>query len=441
MDLLLLKYKDSAYRLLQKYKDRDFIYYIPFILLSLDARLSYFFYLLRPGNSLPQSEDSQWYIDYAYALMNHFNIGLHMNDIMYLGYNVLLALLLAAVKDPVSVIFIQAVVASLSIILVFKIARMLFNRSTAILAAYFYYDLWDMTLWSTYILTETFFITLLLLNVYFLLMALKFNKSVYKILFVASGAYMLIFRPTGLVSFLFILIYIVINLDRAVITGFLRKYGWIIGGSIASMIAALAFVYSLGKLDPLLASMQFNAKKVLYNIYANGWIYDKPSPYDHKFKPNYTINIGNSLIASFIVNNWDNVLVIYGKRTIAFLGRWVWQTDLHTKRGVLRIVHQLLPTLLFVTGTVAAIAGKRFRKASVLWLIILAVYLFCIVFFIDFMYRYKAPGMPFIVIVVAYGANRVIYWALSIANKYSGMLLYGTRKPAKKNTDRYSCIQ
>jgi hypothetical protein len=59
---------------------------------------------------------------------------------------------------------------------------------------------------------------------------------------------------------------------------------------------------------------------------------------------------------------------------------------------------------------------------------VLAVYIFCIVLFIDGLYRYRAPGIPFIAIAVAYGADRVIDGAIRIANNYTGKLPWNKGK-------------
>lgn len=416
------------HRYIAPYLYRDFIYIIPLVIYSLYVRLRYYYFLLNSGKGFPTSADSVWYIQYAQSLIADFKIGQDMNDILYIGYNMLLAALLAIFKDPVKVLFIQAVTASLCVILVFKIARMLFNLRTAIIAAYFYSLLWDITLWSTYILTDSFFISLLLLCIYFLLKCYNSPKKIYKILFAATAFYLLIFRPAGIVTVAFIMAYVVFNLPRHTVTGFFKKYKFAIAGCLAAAVLTIVMLYAGGKLDSLIASMQFNAKKVLYNQYANGWIYDHPSPQDHKFKPDYSINILNSLILSFIINNWDHILVIYLKRSIAFFGRWVWGTDLTSLAGIKAFFHNMLPTLLFITASAAAIANKLFRKASIIWLLVLSVFLFCIIFFIDGMFRYKAPAMPFIVIAVAYGADRIIYTVLFIAKKLTGKLLWNKGK-------------
>ncbi|NOU98194.1 hypothetical protein GC093_33925 [Paenibacillus sp. LMG 31456] len=416
------------YQLYLKYKDREFLYIIPLVIFSLSMRLGNFMRIWFSGKGFPDSEDSQWYIEYANALLTNFQIGLHMNDILYFGYNILLTLLLALFKDTVAIVFIQALTAGLSVILVYKIARMLFNRSTAVIASIFYSYSWNITKWSTYILSDSFFISLLLLCVYFLLMSLESKKRKYTILFVMTSLYMLVFRPTGVISLAFIMIYFLFRLDKQTLLDFAKKYRLVIGSIVVAAVAAVIYLIVGDKLNPLIESVQYNAKLVLYNIYAHGWIYDKESTYDYIFKPDYSINILGSLILSFLINNWDDVLILYGRRAIAFLGWWVWETDLSTFRGITRFVWYVLPTVLFLTGTIAAIVNGLFRKVSIIWLVVLAVYAFCILIFIDGMYRYKAPALPFLAIGAAYGVKTIFHGAMTIIKKYAGKLLWDKKK-------------
>ncbi|MEF3304693.1 glycosyltransferase family 39 protein [Paenibacillus sp. GYB003] len=408
--------------LYHKLKHRDFVLLVPLVALSLYVRLRYFFFLASSGKGFPDAADSQWYLAYARSLMTDFKIGLHMNDLLYFGYNMLLTVLLMLFKDPVAILFIQAVTAGLSVILVFKIARMLFNRTTAVIASILYGYSWDITLWTTYILTDSFFISLLLLCVFLLLKSFESGKTAYKALFVASAAYLFIFRPTGILSLLFILIYIAIRMDKPKALRFVRRHKYTLGGIAAALVAVGAYALFGGKLAPLVQSLQYNAKLVLYNIYARGWVYDQPTPGAIFYKPDYTIDIGNSLILSFLVHNWDHVAAIYARRVVAFLGRWVWLTDLSTFGGIKTFVSNMVPTALFVAGFVASIVNGIFKKASIVWLCILAIFIFCIVLFIDGMYRYRAPSIPFIAIAVAYGADSVARAAFAIGKKAIGKL-------------------
>ncbi|MCX7781266.1 MAG: glycosyltransferase family 39 protein [Negativicutes bacterium] len=409
------KPQDYLYRLYKKYKDRDFVLIIPLVLLALEEILSHILWLLSSGRGLPQCADSKWYLRYADTFVMNLTDGLDINDVLYFGYNTLLALLLTLFKDPVYVIFLQAVTASFSVILVFKIARMLFNRPTAVLASVFYYKAYDIKLWATYLLSDSFFISLQLLCVYLLLLAQKTGEKHHKIMFALAALYMLVFRPTGVISLAFILIYIASRMDRKRAAGFIRRYRLLIGVSMFTIATTGIFLYAGHKFDPLIHSLQYNAKMVLYNIYAKGWIYDKPTPHDHFFKPDYRINICNSLVASFIINNWEHVAILYGKRAIAFLGHWVWVMNLSTFAGIVKFAWFSTPVVLFLVGTMAALRNGVFRQASVVWLVILAVFLYCIFLFMDWMYRYRAPAVPFIVIVIAYGTEQLFRKVFCIA--------------------------
>jgi 4-amino-4-deoxy-L-arabinose transferase-like glycosyltransferase len=360
------------------------------------------------GQPYPDALDSQWYMEYARSMLEHFQIGKDMNDILYIGYNMTLTLLVAIFKQPERILFVQGIIAGLSIFFLFQIARMLFNRTTAVIACYYYAYSWDITFWSVYLLSDSLFISLLLMCVYFLLKSRQSPKRRYKVLFILSLIYLLVFRPMGIITAFFIVVYVLICIPKARMLHFLRKYVWGIVGVLALGIGAFLYLLFGHSLDPLIASMQFNAKKVLYNIYANGWIYDKPNAYDHPFRPNYEINILNSLILSFIINNWDHIVVIYVKRAIAFIGFWVWMTDLHTLAGIKMFFVKLLPTLFFFLGTLFAIWNRVFRQSSIVWLNIFTVFIFCVIFFIDGFYRYKAPSIPFIYITIAYGIDCLV---------------------------------
>jgi 4-amino-4-deoxy-L-arabinose transferase-like glycosyltransferase len=370
------------------------------------------------GRGLPKSSDSYWYISYACGLLDNFSIGLNIDEVLYLGYNLLLALLLGLFKSSVTVVLIQAVTASLAIILVYRIALLLFNRATAVWAGLFYLYIWDITLWSTYVLSDSFFVSLLLLCVYLLLRAMEPGGGWRKSVFVVTALYMCVFRPTGALIMATMVLYIVSRLDKKKMAAFLTKYKCWWGSFLGALIVLTGYLYSRSIFDPLIHSLQYNAKLVLYNVYAKGWIYDIPTAYDFFFRPDYSINIGNSLVLSFLANNWESITVLYARRAVAFLGAWTWQIPIRNWVDIMYFAFKLLPAGLFVIGTIAAMRNGKFGQAAILWLIIFAVFSFCVLLFIDAMYRYRFPAMPFIAMVVAYGLDRAISGGWSFAKKY-----------------------
>ena len=428
------RYEACKERLQQFYhahKDKDCVFTIPLVILALIKIVGHVYWRWTDNVAFPPAADSQWYLDYARALLANFKIGLHINDILYFGYNSLLAVLLAIFKEPIAIMFVQAVAASFSVILVYKIAKLLFNKTTAVIAALMYYNMWEMTLWTLYILSDSFFISLQLLCVYLLLVALESRRTKDRVLFGLAALYMAVFRPTGVLSLAFIMLYILIRMPRTALLAFLHRYRFLLGAVALAGLSGGACLYALGKFAPFAQSFEYNAKLVLYNVYAKGWIYDVPTPYDHFFKPNYQINEGSSLVASFIVNNWADVLTLYGKRALSFWGKWVWEIDLRSTAGALKLAWYLQLPVLFLTGTIAAVRNNLFRRAAVLWLVIMAVALFCTVLFIDAMYRYKAPAVPFICIIAAYGGERMLSSVADWVKTYVRVLVYEKRE----NTD------
>ncbi|OAS20429.1 hypothetical protein A8708_17765 [Paenibacillus oryzisoli] len=418
---------DRMNQIYQRYKGCEWLYILVLLAISLKKKLEYFFFILNSEKGLPKSEDSQWYLNYAHSLLTDFKLGLHMNDLLYMGYNLILAVLIGLFKEEQIVVFIQAVTTASCVILVYLITLRLFNRITAIVASYFYATSWHITVWSMYILSDSLFMNLVLLNVFLLLKTLENNNKVMGSLFLASSLLMLVFRPTGVLTLVFIFIYIVLNVKREQPIHFLKRHRYKFVCALLVVFTTLGFLVWADKFNPLLTSLQYNAKLVLYNIYAKGWIYDNPSDHDYFYRPDYRIDMLGSLILSFLIHNWEHVLVLYGRRALAFIGWWVWKTDVQSVAGVIKLFRDILPSLLFLLGTYAAIRNQIFRKTSIVWLVIASIFLFCMVLFMDSMYRYKLPALPFICIICGYGVERWIGIILYFFNKLEGKLLQWNR--------------
>jgi len=381
---------------------------VPLVVLSLYRTLSHPVWLVLSGRGLPRSQDSDWYINYAQGLLTNFSIQINIDEILYLGYNLLLAGLLALFKEPVSIIYTQALVASLAIILVYQIGRILFNKRTGVIAGLFYLYNWDITLWSTYVLSDSFFVSLLILCVYLLVKAVDSQRKKDVALFAAASLYLFFFRPTGVVVVTVMLLHVLFRQGHERLQRVWLRHRGVLSGVAAMIILLLGAGYAGNLFDGFIESLRYNVKLVIYNVYAKGQIYDIPTAYDYFFRSNYSIDILDSLSLSFICNNWDAVSVLYGRRMIAFLGVWAWMTPLKSPADYLYYLYKLMPMVMFAFGTVAAIRDGIFGRAAVLWGIILAVFAFCILLFIDAMYRYRFPAMPFIGIVAAYGLDRII---------------------------------
>lgn len=403
------------YHVLRKFCGRECLTVGLLLALSLWRIMSFPVWLVTSQRGLPRSPDSDWYLNYAYALLENCSISLHVNDILYLSYNFLLAGLIAVFRDPVAVIYAQSLAASLAVVPVYLLGRDLFNPRTGVLAGLFYLYNWDVTLWATYLLSDSFFVSLLILCVYLLVRAMDSGRRTDRVVFVLAAVCLALFRPSGLAVVFVMLVYILSRIGPAKLKNFCLRHRRLLVPLILAVILAGGVLAWRHAFDGFIASFQYNVKLVLYNLYARGRIYDIPTAYDYFFRPDYTLDIMDSLFLSFIYHNWDAVCVLFFRRTVAFFGTWAWQTSFQGFGDYLYYSFRLLPALLFAGGTFAAIRGRRFGRAAILWWIVLAIYVFCILIFIDAMYRYRFPAMPFVGMVAAYGTDRLISGGFSFA--------------------------
>ncbi len=405
------------HHVLRKIRDWKYITLVPLVILSCWRIISFPVWLVHSKRGLPSSPDGDWYLNHSRSMLDNFAISLNMNEILYLGYNLLLTALLAIFKDPVTVIYIQALTASLAVIFVYLIAWTLFNQRTAIIASLLYLYNWEVTFWSTYLISDSFFVSLLIVCVYLLIRAVDSRRTSYISAFAIMALYMSLFRPAGIVIFLCMLLYVLSRMGRKSISAFWTKYRTILLGFAAFVIFGLGLLYSRHVFDGFFASLQYNAKLVLYNLYAKGRVYDIATAYDYFYRPDYTIDIMDSLVFSFFIHNWDAVVILFFRRAVAFFGTWAWDNNLRNVADYLFFSFRLLPAFLFSVGTIAAVRNHIIGRAAILWWIVFAVFVFCILLFIDAMYRYRFPAMPFIGIIAAYGLDRLISGGCSIALK------------------------
>lgn len=367
------------------------------------ASLAYYFYYFWSVKTspagLPMPEDSLWYLEYAYNMLDNFNLSFHVNDILYIGYNMLLVFLLWLFNSTETIVIVQTLCTALAVVLVYKIAFLIFNRSTAFLASLFYAFSLDLNIWTVYILSDSFFSIILLINIFSLIQYFIVKKQAYKYISLLSCIAVLFFRPNGLINFVFIVPWLVFMFDRERITSLFQKNKKILLATFTGIFLSLCFLLYLDKLDLFFESLHYNFKLLLYNVYAKGWIYDIDTKYTHKWFPNYTI-IGDWELFSFIYFNWQDILVMMQKKAAVFLGYWVVYSDAKYKLSMFIFS---IPTIFFAIGTVGCFVNKKMRATSLLFLTISSVFLFCIVFFVDSMYRYRAPVMPYIYIIMAYG--------------------------------------
>ena len=252
---------------IERFKKTELKFTLPLILLSLFMRLSYFYTQLRSG--LPNATDTAWYLESARNLINGNGIVFSLDGILYFGYYGLLAAMLLLFKSQTVIIFIQVVINALNVVIVYRIANIYFNRRTAFMSGLIYSIMSPITFWSVYILTDSLFISFLLLVIYFLACYYERREKRYLYLFFFCSAYTVFIRPTGIISLFFVFLYI-IYADYNKIKVFMMKYRYIVGAIFVAFITITAFLIKSGNLNSIIDPISSNMKWLLFSNYAGG---------------------------------------------------------------------------------------------------------------------------------------------------------------------------
>ncbi len=390
--------------ILQKLKKNDFAYMLFLSVIALYPRLRYFFSQYYSPAGLPRANDTAWYIEHANTLLHSFKIDIHYNGIFYLGYYGLLALMLFVFKTEALVIFVQVLVNAFSVSLVYKIASIVFNRRAGIFAGLLYAFTWSVISWSMFILSDSFFISLLLLNVYFLLCYYKFSNRKYLYCFLISSFYMVFFRPTGIITLTFILLYIMINLNLKSAKAFLARRTAVLVSCFVILGGITVYVLTSGVLNSLFTSFKWSIMWILYTVYSNGQIFDVPTRFDYKFDAIKTVNYFDNFFISYFINNWYHIIVLYCRKAVFF-----WAFSLKDFLQHIKYQSYFIVAYFFsFIGLLSIFKQKLLKRASVLMLVILSIQIFCIVFFMDSSFRYRDPALVFLNMIAGFGIDRMI---------------------------------
>ena len=378
------------------------------ILFSLVTRLGYFFVRLSSGEGLPEAYDTEWYLEHARRILTDFKISLDFNGVFYLGYYTLLSMLLLIFKSQTAIIFIQMVINAVSVVLVYRIAFLLFkNRRVAFISGLFYTFTMPLIYWSFFILTDSFFVTLILLNVYLLLKFYETKSRKYLLLFITTSLYILVFRPTGISTLAFIALYIIINLDFSKIMRIYRL--WVISGLIA-IVLVISFVLLKGYLTPLFGSLSRNLEELIWYHYVPGHIFDASERFAYKYTANFSINHFNSFPVSFFINNWNHILVLYLFRAFLF-----WAPIVTTPFSLDKL-YIVFAFLFGAIGFIYLIRRTDLRKTSIILFVIFSIWFFCIIFFMDSSFRYRVPALVFLNFIAALGVDNFLNWSFKGLN-------------------------
>lgn len=382
------------------------------VLLSLLTRFIYFFDLYRSEWGLPEAYDTKSYFDSVFWLVHHFSVRMHFNDILYLGYILVLTFLWVVLRSTAAIVVVQVLVGAASVVLVYEIGEILFNKRVAILSGIFYAISYPVIYWTIYILSDSFFVTLLLLSTYLLLRYLKEKRRLFLYGFWFSILYMAFFRPTGILSALFIVLYWLMYHDFDKVKRFLSGKKAYLIGAVVMIGVVIAVVVKGGIFTPLYNSIHYFSRWILLNIYANGQIFDQKNYYDYKYAPVLNREYFDSDVASFLINNWYHILGLYGKRIWMF-----WKFEIYPYP-----LYLLYRNMLYIFGIFGLIGFARqrvFKKASILIFVILSVKLFCILIFMDSAVRYRMPLYVFLGIISAYGVDYLLSQGANVWKRLS----------------------
>lgn len=413
----------------RKYKvfvKSNLVYLIPLMLVSLYTRLKYAHGIYTSPNGFPKTHDTYWYMDHANELLQNFKIVPDFNGVFYIGYYGLLAFVLWIFKSEVFMIWLQVIINALSVVLVFRIAEMVFNRRVAVIAGILYIASYELKFWSVYLLTDSLFVTNVLLTVFFWLAFIEIGKKKYLYSTAGSMLYMVILRPAGIITLGFFIFYLILSLDYKKLAGILRKRLFLSIIGITGGVAVLGFVAYKVVLGSVGMSFFWNLRWLLYGNYSAGQIFDIPTPYDHKFTAVKSADVMDNYVLSYFIHNGSHILILYIKRFFSFWGDlWIWHFRFQSRQEALRYFTNLAPILLMVVGMGWAAFGKRMEKALLLFIPIISAVLFCMIFFLDNAWRYRLPSIPFSRIFMACGIEAGIQLLLFLANRV-GLVRWST---------------
>lgn len=231
---------------------------------------------------------------------------------------------------------------------------------------------------------------------------------------------MVLLRPAGTITLMFILLYILLNLDYKRIWKFIVRRRYYVAVAAAVITAAVVLFMRTRYFSSLMTSAYWNMVTLLDSIYKNGQIFDLKTKFDYKYDAVITNKYLDNYITGFFLNNWNHILVLYLKRAVTFFGIWIYEFDISNVRSVLVYIAKLMPFVAGLNGIIWVFRKAGLRKSSLLFFVVASVWAFCIFFFIDSAFRYTVPALPFLGMLAAYGIDRYLESAAGIYNKLAG---------------------
>lgn len=389
-----------------KAHDKNLRDLICLVILALLPRIVYLSYKIHVHGGLPQAYDTKMFLDQAYAFINEGIVDKDFNGIFYVSFYSIVGLLLKVFRSTYIIVYIQMFVNALTVMLVYKLGKEILNRRAAIISGIIYSFLYPLIHWSIFITTDSFFITLMLLQSYLAVLCVKYKKRVNWLELIIVSVYMIFFRPTGIITLVFTAFYLLINAD---IKGFVRRHKKIVLAFSALFAVLLAVTVKILINYPLTGSLERNLYWLLTEIYSNGQMYDIKTPYDLKFNAKTPPGTDMVFALTYFKYNFINIMHLYLRRILAFTGVWIWKLNtMSSLRIFMYFLFYGLAYVFLVVGIVDMFRQRLMRKGSIVLCMIFSILIFTTIFFMDSAYRYRMPALVFVAFLIAQGV--VAFW-------------------------------
>jgi len=374
-------------------------------ILALIPRFTFLISKMLLPEGLPQAYDAKEFINQAHLLMDKGIIDIDFNGIFYVGFYSILGLILKIINSTDAFVVFQMLINALTVILVYKLGVEILHRRAAIISSLLYAFLLPLIHWSIFITSDSLFISLMVLQAYLAVRCIKYNRTSCWVKLLLISIYMVFFRPTGIITLAFTMIYLLINID---VKGFIIRHKKIVVIAAGIMVVFLTIAIEKIINNPLTGSIERNMYWLLTEIYSNGQMYDIKTPYDLKFDAKIPPGEDYIFAFTYFKDNFLSIMSLYLRRIVAFAGVWIWKlNEMPLIRGISYLTFYGVTFLLMIIGVIDMFKKDLMKRGSIVLFMIGSIMIFTTFFFMDSAYRYRVPALVFGIYLLAQGISAV----------------------------------
>jgi len=352
---------------------------ISIFLLNLATRLVYFFrFGVRDGG------DSWFYLHNAQTILDHVGNPLPLLEQGIYPYYWLYPFFLIVFQlHTPTVILTQVILQSLAAVLLYKIGKKLWSGPVGFIAGVAYAFLFEVFQWDLYILTDSFYLAMMIASVYAVMVAIEKKTLVAWLLPTISMLGLFLLRPTSVVYLASV--------------GFLGAMP--MPARFRLYVAALALVAAILSGWYLTAFGSQKAFGVAYSVYYYKDLLRQGVVV--RDRPEYTLALGWDSHVS--VKNFLLTASLLEHRAVAF---WRFYIPAHSFNHRIVNLFTFVPLYgLALVGGMRSFLGKQFdQRKAFLGIIILAYWVFQTLTEVDYDWRYRIPILPWVLLFAAAGA-------------------------------------